>query len=131
MNVLLIHQAFAAPTEPGGSRHFELGRHLVRRGHGFHIVASNVSYLTAEQVTAANTPFSTLDGVRVHRTYAYRFLHRSFVCRVVSFLSFMCSSLWTALRIGPSRYRHGHDAADLSGGVRLGGGGPAAQAVSP
>jgi len=30
---LLIHQAFAAPTNPGGTRHYELASGLVARGH--------------------------------------------------------------------------------------------------
>ena len=102
MNVLLIHQAFAAPNEPGGSRHFELARHLVRRGHDFTIVASDVSYLTGERTTERKGLFSEegFDGVRVLRTYAYRSLHISFFWRVISFLSFMLSSIGTALRAG-------------------------------
>ena len=128
MNVLLIHQAFAAPTEPGGSRHFELGRHLARGATGSIIVASDVSYLTGQQVTAAEHSVQPIGGVRVHRAYAYPSLHRSFVWRVVSFLSFMCSSIWTALRRG-LRSGDGDYAADLSGGVRVGGRGATAQAL--
>ena len=104
MNVLLIHQAFASPRDPGGTRHFELGRHLVQRGHGFTIVASDVSYLTGEQTGSAARRglFSeeNFDGVRVLRTYIFRSLHKSFFWRIVSFLSFMLTSIWTAMRAG-------------------------------
>ena len=33
VHILLIHQAFAALGEPGGTRHHELARWLARRGH--------------------------------------------------------------------------------------------------
>ncbi len=46
MHLLLIHQAFAALDEPGGTRHYELARYLARRGHRVTIIASPVSYLT-------------------------------------------------------------------------------------
>src|SRR5690606_27172915 len=33
MHVLLVHQAFAGPRDPGGTRHFELASELALRGH--------------------------------------------------------------------------------------------------
>ncbi len=38
-----------------------------------------------------------IHGIRVLRVYTYPALHRSFVWRVISFLSFMLTSLWAAL----------------------------------
>ncbi len=103
MNILLIHQAFTAPDQPGGTRHYELGRHLVERGHDFAIVASNLSYLTGQSVGESEgiVTEQRLDGVRVLRTYTYPALHRSFVWRVVSFLSFMVTSVYAGLKAGP------------------------------
>ncbi len=46
MHVLLIHQAFAALDEPGGTRHHEFARALARRGQRVTVIASRVSYLT-------------------------------------------------------------------------------------
>ena len=46
MHVLLIHQAFAALDEPGGTRHHELARYLAAHGHRVTVIASPVSYLT-------------------------------------------------------------------------------------
>ena len=46
MHILLIHQAFAALDEPGGTRHHELARYLAGRGHRVTIITSAVSYLT-------------------------------------------------------------------------------------
>ena len=103
MNFLLIHQAFASPDEPGGTRHYELARYCVERGHRFTIVASTVSYLTGQPAAAGRTLITEqdLDGVRVMRAYAYPSLHRSYVWRAISFLSFMVTSVIAALRAGP------------------------------
>jgi glycosyltransferase involved in cell wall biosynthesis len=40
-----------------------------------------------------------IDGVRVLRSYIYPALHRSYFWRIVSFFSFMFSSVWTALSV--------------------------------
>ena len=46
MHILLIHQAFAALDEAGGTRHHEMARFLVTQGHQVTSIASPVSYLT-------------------------------------------------------------------------------------
>ena len=94
MHILLIHQAFAALDEPGGTRHHEFARHLAARGHRVTVIASRVSYLTGgESQTAAPEPASAEDGnITILRAYTYSALHRSFVHRVLAFLSFMVSS---------------------------------------
>ena len=103
MRFLLIHQAFVSPDEAGGTRHYELARHFVEQGHQFSIVASDVSYLTGKRVTDSCRARARrdLDGIRVYRAYTCPFLHRSFVWRIISFLSFMFTSTWVALRTGP------------------------------
>ncbi|MEE4356582.1 MAG: glycosyltransferase family 4 protein [Desulfococcaceae bacterium] len=101
MHILLIHQAFVSPKEPGGTRHYELARHLIKKGHKVTIIASNLSYLTGKR-TASDSGFISeeiIDGIKVLRVYTYPTLHRSFVWRVVSFFSFMFSSLFTAVRV--------------------------------
>lgn len=102
-NVVLIHQAFASPNEPGGTRHYELARQCVAEGHRFTIVASDLSYLSGQRTAAREGLFSeeNIEGVRVLRAYIYPSLHRSFFWRVVSFLSFMLTSVRTALRVRP------------------------------
>jgi glycosyltransferase involved in cell wall biosynthesis len=104
MRMLLIHQAFTSGDEPGGTRHYELARHLQRAGHTFTIVASDISYLTGQSAVARRGLFSRQildDGIQVLRAYTYPALHRSFVWRIFSFLSFMATSLWAGLRAGP------------------------------
>jgi len=103
MHVLLIHQAFASPEQPGGTRHYELASHLVEQGHACTIIASDRSYLTGERFVDSTNAASAPGARRVliRRVYTYPSLHRSFVWRVVSFLSFMLTSLWAALRTEP------------------------------
>ncbi len=101
MHILLIHQAFASLDEAGGTRHHELARYLVSRGHRLTIISSPVSYLTGKArgrpawVERQEDP----PGITILRTYTYAALHRSFVHRVFSFLSFMFSSFFTGLGV--------------------------------
>ncbi len=97
MHILLIHQAFAALDEPGGTRHHELAQHLVRQGHQVTIIASPISYLTGDETrSGVRQPVDDL-GVRIIRSYTLPVLHRSFFLRVFSFLSFMISSFINGL----------------------------------
>ena len=101
MHILIIHQAFVSPGEPGGTRHYELARHIVTEGHKVTIVGSDLSYLTGRKTVKRVRLVSEeiLDGIRVLRAFTYPTLHRSFVWRVLSFVTFMLTSLIAALRI--------------------------------
>ena len=105
MHILLIHQAFAALDEPGGTRHHELARFLAGRGHRVTIIASPVSYLTGAPLLLSpdfQGKWGETEGgggVRVIRAYTYQALHKSFVHRVFSFTSFMISSFYAGLRV--------------------------------
>jgi glycosyltransferase involved in cell wall biosynthesis len=103
MHILLIHQSFVSPDEPGGTRHYEFARHLVQCGHKFTIVASDLNPLTGQSVVNRDGVIAEqhFDGVRVLRAFTYPTLHRSFAWRVVSFISFMATSVWAARRAGP------------------------------
>ena len=98
MHILLIHQAFAALDEPGGTRHHELARYLTGRGHKVTIIASPVSYLTGSPSIFGGRAGGE-GGVTVIRAYTYRALHKSFVHRIFSFFSFMASSFFAGLGV--------------------------------
>jgi len=98
VHILLIHQAFAALDEPGGTRHHELARYLVGRGHKVTIIASPVSYLTGSP-SAFGGGVGGEGGIRIVRAYTYRALHKSFVHRIFSFFSFMASSFFAGLGV--------------------------------
>jgi glycosyltransferase involved in cell wall biosynthesis len=102
MHILLIHQAFAALDEPGGTRHIEIARVLAEKGHQVTIITSPVSYLTGKSKNKALHWKSVEQvnlGVRILRVYTYPALHRSFFHRVLSFLSFMFSSFFVGLSV--------------------------------
>jgi glycosyltransferase involved in cell wall biosynthesis len=101
MRILLINQAFVSPDEPGHTRHFEMAKFLQSFGHELIIVASDLNYQTGQRTVERKGIYAeqNFDGVRVLRTYIYPALHRSYAWRVISFFSFMFSSIWTALQI--------------------------------
>jgi len=102
MHILLIHQAFAALDEAGGTRHYELAHFLIKKGHQVTIITSPVSYLTGKnqvKVVYWSTKESPIPGMTILRTYTYPALHRSFIHRIFSFVSFMISSFLVGLRV--------------------------------
>jgi len=102
LHILLIHQAFAALDEPGGTRHHELARYFAEHGHQVTIITSPISYLTGK-ARFSRIPWVEKqdDGqhITILRTYAYPALHRSFAYRVINFISFMASSFLIGLRV--------------------------------
>lgn len=98
MHTLLIHQAFVSPTEAGGTRHIELAKPFVGKGNEFTIIASRYNYLNGQQQDRPDGP-EVYDGVHVIRPRSLGGLHRSYVWRVVSFLSFMVSAVWSGIRV--------------------------------
>ncbi|MBM4268620.1 MAG: glycosyltransferase family 4 protein [Deltaproteobacteria bacterium] len=113
MHVLLIHQAYAGPRDPGGTRHHELATELVRRGHRVTIVASDVSYMTGDRVGGSSPAIGASSrgngsnesagedagGIRVVRVPSSRRLHRSYVDRFASFVGFGGRALRAALEV--------------------------------
>lgn len=102
MRVLLIHQSFVSHDDPGGTRHFELLSFLQQQGHTCTIVAGNMGYLTGKPVVETKHWIHEdhEQGIRILRAFVYPSLHRSFIWRVIAFLSFMVTSTWTAIWSG-------------------------------
>ena len=98
----MIHQAFVALDEPGGTRHHELARYFAEHGHRVTIIASPISYLTGK-ARQSKIPWieRQTDGalITILRAYAYPALHRSFAYRVLNFFSFMLSSFLIGLGV--------------------------------
>ncbi|MFZ6019470.1 MAG: glycosyltransferase family 4 protein [Chloroflexota bacterium] len=102
MHLLLIHQAFASLDEAGGTRHYEMARFLVSRGHRVTIVASPVSYLTGKSQTDKVRWLEREqpeEGITILRVFTYPALHKSFFHRLVSFFSFMIFSFLVGLSV--------------------------------
>jgi len=99
MHILLIHQAFAALDEPGGTRHHELARFLAGQNHKVSIIASSVSYLTGKNLHSSRVEDDAGGRVKIYRSHTYTALHKSFIHRIFSFFSFMISSFFKSLSI--------------------------------
>lgn len=101
--VLLIHQAFATPSDPGGTRHFELIQRCRTEGFDFSVVTSQNRYLDCRKVGGSGRWVSreSCQGTEVLRTYAFPAHHKNFLWRMLAYLSFMCSSLMGAWKAGP------------------------------
>jgi glycosyltransferase involved in cell wall biosynthesis len=97
MHILLIHQVFVRPDDPGGTRHYELAQWLVRSGHRVTILASPYSYQTGLRVSHQKREVLE-PGLEVVRCDALGGVHRSFLYRSLGFLSFMVSSFLEGLR---------------------------------
>lgn len=101
MRVLLIHQMFASGDTTGGTRHWEFGRHLHRRGDEMTVIASQVDYLTGTRRTKAGRKlFVDTDEEGVHVTWANALprCSSSTVWRLVMFCFFALLSIAGALR---------------------------------
>jgi glycosyltransferase involved in cell wall biosynthesis len=106
MHILLIHQVFATIDEPGGTRHYEFARVLAVQGHQVTVVTSPVSYLSGEKISLSDPlPFSQKTGgegtgqVVILHARTFRALHKSFIHRLLFFVSFMASSFWIGLGV--------------------------------
>lgn len=101
MKILLINQSFVPPDEPGHTRHFEMAQYLRKCGHEMVIVASDANYQTGLRTVERKALYmdQMIDGIRVLRAYSTQTLHRSYFGRLISFFSFMFSSIWAALQV--------------------------------
>jgi len=103
IRTLLIHSAFASPDQPGGTRHYEFAQRLIAHGHRFAVVTGDVNYTTGSQVGHKGfITYQSEGGIDLYRSYTYKALHRSFVWRVIAFLSFAATSVLAAFRAGPA-----------------------------
>lgn len=101
MKIVLIHQAFALPSQPGGTRHYELSRYLVSQKHDISVVTSSLNYLTGKAVSEHRGLVIEhhVDGISVLYAYMPPTLHKNFAWRIVAFLGFMFTSIIAALRV--------------------------------
>jgi glycosyltransferase involved in cell wall biosynthesis len=96
LHILLLHQAFVALDEAGGTRHYEFARYLTEQGHRVTVITSPVSYLTGQEEKESAVK---VEGLEIRRAATYRGLHRSFFQRLLSFFSFTISSFFVGLGV--------------------------------
>jgi glycosyltransferase involved in cell wall biosynthesis len=101
MHILLIHQAFAALDEAGGTRHHEFARYFVQHGHRVTVITGQTSYMTGARRPTSPWVTHEVDdqGVEIIRCRSVAAWHKSFVQRLVNFLVFMILAFFTGLRV--------------------------------
>ncbi len=98
MHILLIHQVFVRPQDPGGTRHYEFAQQLVRRGHRVTVLAGTRSYLTGEPLGAERR--QTLEpGLEVVRSWVLGGAGSGALGRLLAFGSFVVTAFLDGLRI--------------------------------
>jgi len=98
VHILLVHQLFIRPDDPGGTRHFEFCVALADAGHRVTILAGRRSYLTGEVVSHRRQE-DIAPGVTLIRCGTLAGGHRSFFWRGLGFLWFTATSLLAGLRV--------------------------------
>lgn len=101
MKVLLVNQAFVSPNEPGHTRHFELARHLQLASHHLIIIGSDLNYQTGQKMLKHRglSAWQEVEGVQILRASILPALHHSYFLRVLSFISFMFSSIAASFKV--------------------------------
>lgn len=97
MHILLIHQVFVRPQDPGGTRHYEFARYFVEHGHRVTVLAGTRSYLTGERLPAPSRQ-QLEPGLEVLRCGVLGGRGAGTAWRTIGFLSFALTSLWRGLR---------------------------------
>ena len=98
MKILIVHQNFVDHKHPGGTRHLDIAKCLVEKGHEVTIVASTVDYLSGNRIAGPKVEMHK--GVKIVRAYALPTVQRSILWRLISYVSFIPSSMLFAFRHG-------------------------------
>lgn len=92
MKIAVVYQYYQGHGAPGHSLVYELTQHLARQGHQVTVVSGETGYMRRE---APALPWyrrllrrESNGAVQVVRTFTYSELHRSYLGRLLSFISF-------------------------------------------
>lgn len=100
MKILYLAQYFNPPEAYGGSRHYEMARRLVERGHEVHIITSAAFRRKLERPLYPDNEFK-LSGVRVHVIEIDYHQTMNFIQRMASFIRFALKASLIDCRIKP------------------------------
>jgi len=105
MRILVVHQYYLFPGQPGGSRFNELARLWSDRGHAVTVIAGTVNYSTGEIPEAYRKRWVVreMDGpVTVFRCHVPSSYGKSYAGRMWAFFGFTLSAATAALRAPPA-----------------------------
>jgi len=101
VRILIIHQYYLAPGQPGGSRFNELARLWRDAGHDVTIVAGTINYATGTTqpgLTGRWLARRIEDGIDVWRCRVPETYNRSYLGRIWAFVGFTATGTLAALR---------------------------------
>lgn len=100
MKILIVHQFYLSPGEPGGSRFNEFARLWRDAGHEVTVIAGSVNYTTGRRADAPRgvAVRRCEDGVTVWRCHVPETYSRSYVGRMWAFFGFTLSACIAAMR---------------------------------
>ncbi|MDQ2995143.1 MAG: glycosyltransferase family 4 protein, partial [Pseudomonadota bacterium] len=96
MNIIVVHQYYQSPSAPGVSLIYTWTQHLAELGHEVTVITGETGYMHCDKSTL---PWyrriirkELIGKVQVCRTFTYSELHKNYLCRLLSFISFSISS---------------------------------------
>jgi glycosyltransferase involved in cell wall biosynthesis len=105
MKLLVLYQYYKDQASPGHSLIYELTQHLAEKGHEVTVVSGETGYM---QNSDNALPWyrrlvrvERVGAVRVIRTFTYSDMHRGYLGRMLSFLSFSLSCPLGIIKAGP------------------------------
>ena len=100
MRILVVHQYYLGPGEPGGSRFNELARMWTRSGHHVTVIAGNLNYATGKPTVDGGrwVVRHEEEGVDVWRCHVPSTYNRGYAGRMWAFFGAALSASWAALR---------------------------------
>jgi glycosyltransferase involved in cell wall biosynthesis len=101
LKILVIHQYYLAPGEPGGSRFNELARAWKNGGHDVSVIAGDLNYATGERSVRSRARWvgrGHEEGVSVWRCHVPGTYNRGYAGRMWAFFGATLSASWAILR---------------------------------
>jgi lipopolysaccharide/colanic/teichoic acid biosynthesis glycosyltransferase/glycosyltransferase involved in cell wall biosynthesis len=95
VKILIVHQYYLGPDEPGGSRFNEFARLWKCSGHHVSVIAGSLNYATGKRSNHIAPGWLTKleeDGIAVWRCYVPASYSRSYLGRMWAFLAFTLSA---------------------------------------
>jgi glycosyltransferase involved in cell wall biosynthesis len=101
LNILVVHQYYLAPGEPGGSRFNEFAQLWKKSGHDVSVIAGTMNYATGQSNQSGRRWITHRDedGIRVTRCHVSATYKQSYAGRMWAFFGFTLLASWEALRI--------------------------------
>jgi glycosyltransferase involved in cell wall biosynthesis len=102
MKILVVHQYYLAPGQPGGSRFNEFARLWKARGHDVEVIAGTVNYATGQQAPTSSRGWvvdGTEEGINVWRCHVPATYNSGYLGRTWAFVGFTASACWAAFRV--------------------------------